>query len=819
MALSVLVLAIVASPFSVSPQQHSVVATVAEAAAPCGPSDVAVDLGNGTTQCTSPDGSSITVNNQTGVGTGATAGQATNVLHTTDCAAVTSYVVNLGTCLFRTFVTYTAATLIYLASWLLALSGVVFNWLILHTVVNFGDVYTSGVKTAVENGWTAFRDISNILIIGIFTFIAISIILGLKEFGQKKLIANVLLVAVLINFSLLGTKMVIDASNFVAGQIYTAAALGANGSTYSATGVINTGSVDTSGASAGIAGNFIYLLGVQSFPATQSALDKIAQASNNGWVALLHGAFVFVILVATALVLFYGSFLLISRVILLIFLMFSSSIAVASYIVPKWSGSRFGWDTWKTTLIKCATLAPTLMLLLWVTLNISIQIHASSQGSFGNMIADPTKTADIGTLVNYCIILGLLFISFKLANVFASKIAGFNYASMAAVLPATLGSRLAGFALRQTAGWAGFAYQKNQQTQAKDARNRATNLQTIADRHERFGNFGLAAQARAEAKRAEDLATAKLSRASLGGKVADSKFNVMNTKAAQEALKKVGVTGFAAGATSKDAKSYGGRVKADADEIEKRTKSAALSGDDERKIREQAVDTEKMARERDKKTREETRKATEANVAAIKNTADKQKEAAAAGLKGLEDDLKKREAEKTTNDIRRDTEYKSVKGVDELAVVQSRHRSEMSEEKAKIEAVKSEIEKEKVNVLGAHALIDEAFSPQIEKAKAALSTLDEEIKDLGETSEKSKAAIKDAGEKGVNRARETVQEIAGNTRYGLLRTSGERQHVKEEVKKRFKQSSEKSSLLKTIEEASTKTEDAAKAPAASGDKK
>lgn len=350
----------------------------------------------------------------------------------TSCSGALNVMLSPFTCMFRTLAAGTSATLIYISSWFLVVAGVLFNWLVANTIVEFSSLYGS-VGNGIEVAWSAFRDIANILIIGIFTFIAISIILGLKSYGQKKMIASVLIIAVLINFSLLFTKIIVDASNYTAFQIYSAAGLDAGTiSASSQTLASATNQQSASAASSGIAGQFIYLLGVQSFGDAFTAVSNIAEASDSGWVALLHGAFVMIILLAAALVLFYGSFLLVSRVIIIIFLMVTASVAFASYLIPAWAGSRYGWKTWWNSLLKSAVLAPLLMFFLWMTLTVSTELQnpANGQhGSFGDMIANPSSAPNINTLFTYILILGMLFVSFKLSSAFAGKIAGFNFAA------------------------------------------------------------------------------------------------------------------------------------------------------------------------------------------------------------------------------------------------------------------------------------------------------------------------------------------------------------------------------------------------------
>ena len=235
----------------------------------------------------------------------------------------------------------TRVVLITLTAWLLEVVGLLFNYLLFYTVIAFGDAdngfLTKDILAGINATGTVFRDIANILIIGLFTFIAISTILGNHEFGAKKMLAKALIIAVLINFSLLFTKMIIDVSNFTAYQFYNAAGnLKPIGS-----GLGNTDSNEITNASTlsftqdGIAGQFIKYLGVTSFTDVLGKLRDGADKADNGWVALLHGLFGATMLLATAAVLLYGSFLLVSRAILIVFLLITSSLAFAAYLLPK----------------------------------------------------------------------------------------------------------------------------------------------------------------------------------------------------------------------------------------------------------------------------------------------------------------------------------------------------------------------------------------------------------------------------------------------------------------------------------------------------
>src|SRR3989338_5481722 len=327
------------------------------------------------------------------------------------CTGFIDCILALPSALWQAAVTLLAGTLIEVSRWFLIVAGTLFNWLVENTIIQFGAWYLT-IKGAVETAWTAFRDIANIFIIGIFTYVAISIILGLKDFGQKKMIASVLIVAVLINFSLLFTKMVIDVSNYTAAQIYTAAALGGTASTKG-----GQAGAATKGTNYGIADQFMNLLGVGTFGDAFKVVDKTAQAKDSGaWIALLHGILVMAVILGAAMVLFYGCFLLISRMIMLIFLMVTAAIAVASYLIPDWGTSNYGFKAWKSSLIWCVTFAPMLMIFLWMTLNVSYALRGTSKATLGAALSDPAGGKNIEALFTYVLVLGLLFTTFKLSS-------------------------------------------------------------------------------------------------------------------------------------------------------------------------------------------------------------------------------------------------------------------------------------------------------------------------------------------------------------------------------------------------------------------
>jgi hypothetical protein len=350
--------------------------------------------------------------------------------------------INFFTCVGASFSGFVSAILVSISSTFLAIAGTFFDWILYHTVVAFGDFVNNNVIDAINTAWSAFRDIANIVIIAMFVFVAIQTILGSHEYGAKKMVARIFIVAVLINFSLLFTKMIIDGSNYFAVVFYNA--------TMPTQGTATTGTGDAQVAD--ISGAFMSYAGVTGAKDTYAAVSTMAKQPNSFFgKALLFGILVALLYLAATVVLLYGTFLLVSRAILMIFLMVTSSIAFATYLIPGAAGSSYGWSAWWSALLKNAVFAPMLMVFLWMSLLIG-QYFKVTNGTLGDLVANPTKQVDTAALFGYIIVIGLLFASFKAASSFSKEIGGFNWASIAPGIGFAAASRVGGVIGRNTVG-------------------------------------------------------------------------------------------------------------------------------------------------------------------------------------------------------------------------------------------------------------------------------------------------------------------------------------------------------------------------------
>ncbi|MBU4274347.1 hypothetical protein KKE19_00875 [Patescibacteria group bacterium] len=108
-------------------------------------------------------------------------------------------------------------------SWLFATLGDI----LFSAVIKISSGYMPDNNEMVKAGWTIVRDIANMIIVLGFVAVAIATILRMKEYQAQKLLAPLIIVAILINFSPVICGVIIDASNIATkhflgtGRFYT----------------------------------------------------------------------------------------------------------------------------------------------------------------------------------------------------------------------------------------------------------------------------------------------------------------------------------------------------------------------------------------------------------------------------------------------------------------------------------------------------------------------------------------------------------------------------------------------------------------------
>ena len=290
-----------------------------------------------------------------------------------------------------------------IASFFTYLSGVILNWIIQYSVLNMSDRLTDNANS-INQAWGVIRDISNITFIFVLLYAAILTIFGMGD--NKRLITNVVVVAILINFSLFFTKVVIDTSNVLAVMFYDKIAPGSltvEAGLWGRTGVANSLMDFLSVQSIWSAGNF-------------SDGSNLLVIGVMGTIFSLIAAFVF----------FAVSIMFIIRLVVLTFVLVLSPLAFVSWILP---GMKSNWDKWFSALTGQAFFAPIYFMLTWVVILLSRSLFKPEAGS--TLLGVVAGTASAGTtgasggsiamIVNFFIIIAMLITSLTIAKEWAGK--------------------------------------------------------------------------------------------------------------------------------------------------------------------------------------------------------------------------------------------------------------------------------------------------------------------------------------------------------------------------------------------------------------
>lgn len=335
---------------------------------------------------------------------------------------------------------------ITVTGWFLGLGGLILNYGINDFLLGFGKTFgDTGIGLAVNTTWTTIRDFVNMTFIFGLVYIGFKMILDSNDSNTKKWIANLVLAALLINFSLLITKGVIEVSNQFAIQIVESGF-----STYT----------DSDGyEKVNMSATLMDMLGITNvWGGLASEGDMRGATGDNAWGYIFGTGILFMI---TAFVFAAGGILLIIRFAILNFYMVLSPVLFLGFILPPLQGSLQKY--WSEFLKKCF-FAPVYVLLLYFSFQILDGMQTSSRYSapdFGAVTANSgaaiTESAQstIPFFILTCFFLiGSLVIANKMSADGAGKAIsmGKGYAKWAGDKTKNGASRTGRFAASQTAG-------------------------------------------------------------------------------------------------------------------------------------------------------------------------------------------------------------------------------------------------------------------------------------------------------------------------------------------------------------------------------
>ena len=322
---------------------------------------------------------------------------------------------NIPVCI-KQILAWIAYIILYLMSWLVGLAGLLLDTSIQWSVLDMSKHVNE--TSAIGIGWTMLRDIGNMVFIFLLLYVAVKTILGLADGQTMRLIRNIIIIAILVNFSLFFTKVVIDASNVLSIGFYNKM-ISDSASTGGYTGVQS------------FSANFAKPLGITGIFDASSFAKNTAATQDFSYILVLGiGGSIMLFLVAFTFL--YAAVLFIIRYVVLIFVMIFSAIAFIAWVMPEFRGQ---FVKWRTMLIGQALFAPLYMILIYLVMilannmqflggatgNLADQLAGQSQLLAATQGATSAGSSTVDLIIKFFLIIGFLNVSTAMAKSFASQ--------------------------------------------------------------------------------------------------------------------------------------------------------------------------------------------------------------------------------------------------------------------------------------------------------------------------------------------------------------------------------------------------------------
>jgi len=280
----------------------------------------------------------------------------------------------------KSIVTTVATAINWFLGWLVKAGASIFEG-----ALNIGFTSTLSV---IKIGWTACRDFANMLFILFMIIIAFATILRIENYGIKKLLPKVILVALLINFSMVFASAIIDVSNITANAFIK----DIRGKLGSISGVFGD-TVDITSTQRFLSCDQwktkllkdceIFKLGPS---AITDSFTTCTERANKQVIECEHGraeppeatqAFLDIVLnytaagillIMAAFTFFAGAIMLLFRIIAIWFLVIISPLAFMCHILPS---LEVHWKKWWSKFLNWCIFAPAYAFFIWMAMQIA----------------------------------------------------------------------------------------------------------------------------------------------------------------------------------------------------------------------------------------------------------------------------------------------------------------------------------------------------------------------------------------------------------------------------------------------------------------
>ncbi len=249
------------------------------------------------------------------------------------------------------------------------LAALLLNFAVNNFIIGFGNTFSAtGVGVAVDNVWVIVRDFVNLTFIFGFVYIGFKMILNSSDSNTRRWLVNIILAALLVNFSLFMVKFAVDISNQLAAQI----AVNGLGSTCTYEGCVTKDGLQQ----VDLASEFMARMGLSKV----YSLDFNA-VNGAGWGYIFGSA----MLSLTAMFVFAaGGLLIIMRFAVLCLFMVLSPVMFIGWILPPLKDT---FERFWSMFVGRALFAPIYLLFIYFSLQIisGLQISVGNGGNgFGN---------------------------------------------------------------------------------------------------------------------------------------------------------------------------------------------------------------------------------------------------------------------------------------------------------------------------------------------------------------------------------------------------------------------------------------------------
>lgn len=301
--------------------------------------------------------------------------------------------------------------------------------------------FTRRGMDVAKTGWDTTRNFANMLFILFMVIIAFATILRIEGYGIKKLLPKVIIIALLINFSMVICYAIIDVSNVVATAFMNNIDKELNGKSFS--NAFNSAlqlktmmlGVDYSNcdnpwkAELELCEKNRKNVEYKEYITCRQEADIMrnkceapivqkAEESRGGWNSILNilisGTIGSIVLIVVAFVFFAGAIMLLIRMVVLWFLIMIAPLAYICHIFPSLSSN---WKKWWSTFLNYCIFAPAYAFFIWLALKVANNnvaneiasgIKGASEFAYNQPSTNPFVLNPMQTILNYGFIIGLL---------------------------------------------------------------------------------------------------------------------------------------------------------------------------------------------------------------------------------------------------------------------------------------------------------------------------------------------------------------------------------------------------------------------------